>query len=290
MKRPLVLLLALPLLTACPAEDRPAEPEPPAEPAAEEAPLEIGPAPEPVEHVPQAVQHARNPDHDPDAGTPTEAPPLDRAPGQAAFQEMESAEAAALAEACAADPERVIRLSPEGTRIGYVAFRDFELRVPGMFEDVGGFGVTGEQPRVRFHANVLSLNSGDEARDGNLLKHFFRAERPENASMVFTADTVRGLENGLPEEDGASVDLTLDGQLTLAGRTAPLTVPLRVTRSGEGWDAVPSGELLLQFQPFNLIGVLPATVRACNHIAIGTAVELALQMRLVPGCPEPEAD
>ncbi|RMG11804.1 MAG: YceI family protein [Deltaproteobacteria bacterium] len=291
----LTLLLGATTWLGCP-EEKAAESKAPsspgktagaATPAEKPAPEKEGGSPkaaapaQPAAMVPPGVEHLRNPDHK-DMPTPKDMPELDTKAAEGVWAEVKKDYDAALAEACKADPKSVVRLAKDGTRIGYVSYKNEKLPVSGYFAEAYGFGVFGKSPTARLVINPLSLDSGDPVRDRKLEKLFFELGKGENARFVFEASKIDG---ALPTEAGQKTKVTLSGTLTLHGTKHPLTLPFEVNKAADGYVArLATDPFLLGFADFGLIEPLKALMKSCNHAAMGTSAKLDLTLRLVPGC------
>ncbi len=280
------LLMGL-FLTACPKKEAPAADDPakaekanegegeaakPAEPEAPEVPL-----------IPEGVEHLKNAKWV-DGPAPTDIPEVNLAPGKEAYGKIAGAREGALGQACAADAAKVYQLDPAVSRVGFVSYKNESLPVPGKIGDIHGYAVLGEKPALSLWANLLTVNTGSKGRDARLATLFFEGEEDANAVLTFEAESLEGLPAKLPTEEGASVEVLVKGKLTLHGKTVPLSVPLVITRKGEFWQAEEKGVTLIQFGLFDLIKPLEALLTACNHKAMGTAVALDLDLKIIAGC------
>jgi hypothetical protein len=129
------------------------------------------------------------------------------------------------------------------------------------------------------------VDTGNPLRDSRLIRLLFEAEQPKLAALTFETRAIEGLPETLPEGDEATLDLMLDGQLEIHGVAQAVRLPLTLRRNGKGWRASASGPLTLQLRPFGLAERLVPLMAACNHKSIATAVEVRLDLALVPGCP-----
>lgn len=109
-----------------------------------------------------------------------------------------------------------------------VAFdiRHFFTKVPGLFSDFEGtIHYDAENPaasKVEFTIEATSIDTGNEQRDEHLRSpDFFDVE--ENPTWSFTSKTV---------EAGAGDTLQVTGDLTIAGVTREVTIPVEFHGSG----------------------------------------------------------
>ena len=293
MIRSLALVVAALACVACPAGQGPS---PSSQPAAEKkaaAPAAGKPAPakpaaakptaKPPVGVPAAVVHVDNAKWE-DKPTPTDMPALDTKAAAVVSSKAATDHAAALAAACAAGADRVVRLDAATSRVGYESYKNGNLPVKGKFNTVGGHAVLGAQPSLHFWADVLSLNSGDPVRDARLLKLFFEAEKPGNAVLRFEADALTGLADGKIPAGGGLVKAS--GKLTLHGVSTPMTLGFKLTpgKAPGQWKAALAEETLLPFAPHALADPLKALLVACNHKSMGSSVKLEFDLNLSTGC------
>ena len=282
--------MTLALLVACPQKSEEEAGGAKAEKAKSEKTVEPAKRPAPPKQttetpeapvVPPEVEHLENPDHK-DMPTPKDMPELDTSGSEGRYTEVKKEYDAALAEACKAAPESVVRLAP-GSRIGYVSYKNKNLTVPGYFSEAHGFGVFGEAPEARLVINPLSLDSGDPVRDRKLEKLFFELADAKNAVFVFRSTKIEG---ALPKNAEETSRVTITGDLTLHGAKKTLTLPFDVKKTGEGYEAkLATSPYLLSFSDFGLVEPLRALMKSCNHAAMGTAAALDITLKLASGCP-----
>lgn len=250
----------------------------------DEAPSEepaMSPSPTPPP-IPAGVSHIDNPEWQ-DMETPTDKPEVNETKAKNAVANARNANAAAVKKACK-NKANVYAVVGEGTRVGYVSYKNKELPVAGVFSTAGAHIVTGKYARMKGYVDITSLDSGDEVRDAKLKKLFFQIEKPGLGAMRFASTEVTGLGEPLPEETGATRDVTITGDLTLHGKSSSVSLPMTVTRMDGYWEAKLSQETLLDFEPFGLIDPLKALIKSCNHKFMGSSAKLDITLRLEPAC------
>jgi len=106
-------------------------------------------------------------------------------------------------------------IDPSHSEVSFSVRHMMISKVKGKFETFSGSFVTGENPldtKVTAEAEVTSINTNDEGRDGHLrTNEFFDAE---------TYPTIKFESTGIRVEDG---DFKVDGNFTLKGVTKPVT-------------------------------------------------------------------
>lgn len=106
-------------------------------------------------------------------------------------------------------------VDPSHSEVSFSVRHMMISKVKGKFGAFAATFVTGENPldtKVTATAEVLSINTNDEGRDGHLrTNEFFDAE---------TYPTIEFNSTGVRVEDG---DYKVDGNLTLKGVTKPVT-------------------------------------------------------------------
>lgn len=116
------------------------------------------------------------------------------------------------------------KIDPAHSEIGFKVKHMVISSVPGLFEKFEGTVAT-ERPdfhdaRIRFEADIDSISTGNEQRDGHLKSpDFFDAAKHPKMSFVSTSFTKKG--------DG---EYELIGDLTIRGNTR--RVPLKATYNG----------------------------------------------------------
>lgn len=236
--------------------------------------------------VPAGVRFVQNPKWT-DAPTPTDLVSWDEAAAKEDWGTAKAMIEQRLAGACEATPNDVLTLDTAKSRIGYVSYKNGELPVPGYFTRAEGFAVIGDdRPQVLVAIDVPSINSGNPVRDAKLLKLFFQVGEGDNGAMRYTADVAGWKRHDLPQQEGQSTETTLKGDLTLHGVSHAVEVPLKVTRTKDGWHASLARPVLLPLSPFALVDPLRSLMVSCNHKSMGDAVALQFDLALTAGCPK----
>jgi polyisoprenoid-binding protein YceI len=95
-------------------------------------------------------------------------------------------------------------------------------------------------------ANLQTLKSDDDRRDGQLRRQALETNQFPTATFTLTEP----IELGSLPEDGATLDATAKGNLTLHGVTKAVTIPLKATRQG-GMITI-TGSLNITFADYNM--------------------------------------
>ena len=228
--------------------------------------------------VPAGVGHLKNASHDPDMETPKDMPEM-TAPVSAAATAKAALDATTAA---LCKKGSVLAVQKEGTRFGYVSYKNEKLPVAGLFEEAGMVFTLGGKSAVEGWINVLSVNSGDPVRDRKLLKLFFEAEKPENAVMRLSGTLNPPLTTA--DLDKEMLDFRIQGMLELHGKPRPIDLPFHAMKKDGKWSAALNGEHLLELADFGLLEPLKALMKSCNHAAMGDAVKLDLTLALADPC------
>ena len=82
---------------------------------------------------------------------------------------------------------------------------------------------------VDVNADMTTLQSDDNRRDGQLRRQAIETEQFPTATFKLTSP----IDLGSVPADGATIDATATGELTLHGQTKTVQVPIQATRSGD---------------------------------------------------------
>jgi polyisoprenoid-binding protein YceI len=145
------------------------------------------------------------------------------------------------------------------------SFSDFTdsfvgYRVQEQLANIGGNTAVGRTPdvsgsltiagtrvtAVSVEANLTTLRSDDNRRDGQLSRQGLETGTFPTATFTLTSP----IELGSVPADGAEIDVTASGQLTLHGQTKDVQIPLKAKLSGS--TIVVSGSLDIAFADYGI--------------------------------------
>ena len=114
-------------------------------------------------------------------------------------------------------------IDPSHSRLGFVVRHAMVTKVRGNFADFSGtVTVNGDDPAssaVEISAAIVSITTGDEARDGHLRSaDFFDLEAHPTMTFTSTGITAKGDD-----------EFAVTGDLTINGITKPVTIDLEFT-------------------------------------------------------------
>jgi polyisoprenoid-binding protein YceI len=166
------------------------------------------------------------------------------------------------------------------------SFSDFTdsfvgYRVQEQLANIGGNTAVGRTPdvsgsltiagtqvtAVTIEANLTTLQSDDNRRDGQLSRQGLETSTFPTATFALTTP----IDLGSVPADGAEIDVTANGQLTLHGQKQDVQIPLKAKLSGS--TIVVSGSLEIAFADY---GIAKPNSFAVLSIADTGTVELHL--------------
>jgi polyisoprenoid-binding protein YceI len=168
------------------------------------------------------------------------------------------------------------------------SFSDFSgsfvgYRVKETLASIGATEAVGRTPEVTgsvtidgttitaasFLANLGGLQSDDERRDGQLRRQALETGQFPEASFTLTEP----VDLGSVPADGATVEVTATGELTLHGQTQPVQIPLQARLAG---DVVTiAGSLPIVFADY---GISPPSSMIVLSVEDNGVMEVQLQL------------
>lgn len=97
-----------------------------------------------------------------------------------------------------------------------------------------------------YTADLTTLQSDDQRRDGQLRRQALETGTYPTATFKLT----QPIELGALPADGATIDATATGELTLHGQTRTVNIPLQAKRSGNEIDV--TGTLQIVFADYGI--------------------------------------
>jgi polyisoprenoid-binding protein YceI len=145
------------------------------------------------------------------------------------------------------------------------SFSDFSdsfvgYRVQEQLANIGGNTAVGRTPdvsgsltiagtkvtAVTVEANLATLQSDDNRRDGQLSRQGLETSRFPTATFTLTSP----IDLGSVPADGVEIDVSASGQLTLHGQTKAVQIPLKARLSGS--TIVVTGSLEIAFADYGI--------------------------------------
>jgi polyisoprenoid-binding protein YceI len=165
---------------------------------------------------------------------------------------------AALIGACSHGPQApsssaaAWQVDPAQSQLNFVTVKAGQPGVGGVSEvqSFGGFtGGIDQKGQVNFSVNLASVATGIEIRDERLRTLLFNVKATPSATFSAQVEPAPIRELAA----GASRDVEVNGQLSLAGQAKPVAAKLRVTRlSADKLLVVTSAPIVIDAQQFGL--------------------------------------
>ncbi len=158
-------------------------------------------------------------------------------------------------------------LVPAESSLKFVGTKNETVGVAGSFT-----GLAGEYDAAHGTAfvevSLAGTNTGDPARDENIRSHFFEA-----AKFPLARFEVKGLPAAA---DGG---LTLDGTLSIHGGSAPLQIPVQVTRGEHQHLRVrTTAPFVLSAQALGMAEQLATLKAVCGHQSLADTVPIEVDL------------
>ena len=230
------------------------------------APVSLGSAPPATPAATEAAAATQ----DPAASDAATADPTAATPGESA-----AATGDGISGTWTVDPSVGSFSDFSGSFVGY--------RVKETLASIGATEAVGRTPDVTgsvtidgttitaasFLANLQGLQSDDDRRDGQLRRQALETQEFPEASFTLTGP----VDLGSVPADGATVDLTATGDLTLHGQTRSVQVPLQARLAG---DVVTiAGSLPIVFADY---GIEPPSSMIVLSVEDNGVMEVQLQL------------
>lgn len=169
--------------------------------------------------------------------------------------------------------ESTYRLIPAESAIHFVGIKNNAVGVTGSFASLDG-SYDAQRGTGVVEVQLASAVTGDAARDENLRTHFFEA-----ASFPLARFEVSGLAQSALPAAGESMRTELSGTLALHGASAPLKVPVEVTRDGRHRLHVHNtAPIVLTAQGLGMTAQLAALKAVCGHESLSGAVPVDVEL------------
>lgn len=175
--------------------------------------------------------------------------------------------------------KRGIPLDSEKSKVEFIAVKDDAKQVPGTFRSKAGFfkftsAAEGEELQGEVTVDLSTLDTKNAARDFNIRTIFFETEK--NPAFKTAKFQINGKlsRKDIPIGGGT---FNLQGNLELHGKSVPLTVPVMVN-ADQGVEVKTTSPVEIDFSAFDLMGVVPALMKACNHKNLEPKAQLNLDL------------
>lgn len=186
-------------------------------------------------------------------------------------------------------PPDPLDLHIQNATINMITVKNGDTEVPGKFGEVSGVLTfeDGEAQQGLEGALTIALDSWDSGlgvRDERVQTLFFNVEK--NKSATFTLERVDGLpEGGIAV--GHEVEATAVGKVYIAGGSAEVEAPIKLSRSGDKDYHIDTVEpFVVSIESIGLMEPLKELMRVCEHKSIDDAVKVSARIDLGPNPPE----
>lgn len=174
-------------------------------------------------------------------------------------------------------------LDPLHSSIGFVSVKDETVQVPGTFKKMSGeFRSESSDQGERLVGGFVEVDLdslqtvNNPGRDQNIRNFFFQTSKdPKHKKAVFAFDP----KKPVTVPSGKDQEVSLDGNLTLHGRSIPLVIPVTVVREGGTIHVKSRGAIVLPFASWNLVSPVKALMKVCGHKALQQSATLNFDLQ-----------
>jgi polyisoprenoid-binding protein YceI len=169
----------------------------------------------------------------------------------------------------------------KGSTIEFLSIKDHGIPVPGRFREITGeVSVEGERIQGELRVPLRSLDTGNPARDLNILRAFFEAETYPEARFQLRKVNSPELAPFLDKNKNRNaITAEVEGTLTLHGIELPVTTTLGVERVGEEVYLHSISPLVLKVEELRMGAQLKALMALCGHKDLTPLFPVVIHLR-----------